>query len=195
MLFGKKQSPVSWLVVFLGNPGEKFESTRHNAGFMTAGVYAEKHGVKIDRAKFKALTAVCEINGEKALLMKPQTFMNLSSDAVQPAAAFYKIPPEHILVVSDDISLPLGTLRIRRSGSAGGHNGLKSIIAAVGDGFPRLKIGVGIPQADDNIIDWVISPLQKSDAEAIRQSARRAADAVDAIITDGVDRAMNKFNG
>jgi len=195
MLFLRKQSAVSRIVVFLGNPGTKYAHTRHNAGFLTGDAYAEKHGVKLDRVKFQALTAVCEINGEKVLLMKPQTFMNLSGDAVREAAAFYKVPPERVLVVSDDITLPLGTLRLRRSGSAGGHNGLKSVISVLGDGFPRLKIGVGKPPEGYDVVDWVLSTFRGPDAETIAAAARRAADAVDCVIAEGVDKAMNKFNG
>ena len=195
MFFLRKQSAVSRLVVFLGNPGAKYANSRHNAGFMAGDAFALAHGVKIDRVKFQALTAVCEVNGEKVLLMKPQTFMNLSGDAVREAASFYKIPPERVLVVSDDITLPLGTLRLRRSGSAGGHNGLKSILAALGDGFPRLKIGVGKPPEGYDVIDWVLSTFRGPDAETIEKSARRAAEAVDCVIAEGVDKAMNKFNG
>ncbi len=195
MFFLKRQSAVSRIVVFLGNPGAKYAGSRHNAGFMTADAYANKHGVKIDRVKFKALTAICDNGGEKLLLMKPQTYMNLSGQAVQPAAAFYKVPPENILVVSDDISLPLGTLRLRRSGSAGGHNGLKSIISVLGDGFPRLKIGVGQPPEDFEVADWVLSGFHGEDARIMAEATKRAADAVDAVIAEGIDRAMNKFNG
>ena len=131
-MFFKPSGSVSWLIVFLGNPGPKYECTRHNAGFMAGDALAKKLGVSINRLRFKALTAAAEINGEKVLLMKPQTFMNLSGEAVGQAARFYKIPPERVLVVSDEISLPLGKLRVRPKGSAGGHNGLKSIIASLG---------------------------------------------------------------
>ena len=129
MLFGRKPSAVSWIVVFLGNPGTKYAGTRHNVGFMVAEAVEKEFSVKINRAKFDALTAQCDIGGEKVLLMKPQTFMNLSGTAVAKAQKFYKTPLDHILVISDDLSLPVGKLRIRRNGSAGGHNGLKDIIA------------------------------------------------------------------
>ena len=149
-MFFKPSGSVSWLIVFLGNPGPKYECTRHNAGFMAGDALAKKLGVSINRLRFKALTAAAEINGEKVLLMKPQTFMNLSGEAVGQAARFYKIPPERVLVVSDEISLPLGKLRVRPKGSAGGHNGLKSIIASLGsDAFPRIRIGVGAPPHPD----------------------------------------------
>ena len=142
MLF-KKPGGVSWLVVFLGNPGLRYEGTRHNAGFMAGDAMARARNTEINRARFKALTGVCEIGGQSVLLMKPQTYMNNSGEAVAPAAKFYKVPPEHILVVSDEIHLQPGRLRIRTKGSAGGHNGLKSIIASLGtDAFPRIRIGV-----------------------------------------------------
>lgn len=146
MLF-KKTGGVSWLIVFLGNPGPRYEMTRHNAGFMAADAMAKEMNLSINKSRFKALTASCQIGEESVLLMKPQTFMNLSGDAVSQAAKFYKIPPERVIVVSDEISLPIGKLRIRTKGSAGGHNGLKDIIAKLGtDAFPRIRIGVGAPR-------------------------------------------------
>ena len=164
MLF-KSSGSFSWLVIFLGNPGPRYECTRHNAGFMAGDALAKKLGVNISRLRFKALTAECEINGERVLLMKPQTFMNLSGEAVGEAARFYKIPPEHVLVISDEVSLPLGKLRVRQKGSAGGHNGLKSIIAALGsDGFPRVRIGVGAPPHPEyDMADWVLSVFRNQD--------------------------------
>ena len=139
MFLNKNTSGISWLVVFLGNPGLKYENTRHNAGFMTADAIAKDKSLSITRSRFKALTAECVMGEEKVLLMKPQTFMNLSGEAVAEAAKFYKIAPEHVLVVSDDVTLPIGKLRIRQKGSAGGHNGLKSIIGLLGtDAFPRI---------------------------------------------------------
>lgn len=146
-MFFSDHGGVQWLVVFLGNPGLKYQNTRHNAGFLTADVVEKDCGVHIDRLRFHALTAQAELGGQKVLLMKPQTFMNNSGEAVAPAAKFYKVPPEHILVVSDEIHLQPGRLRIRTKGSAGGHNGLKSIIACLGtDAFPRIRIGVGAPR-------------------------------------------------
>jgi len=192
----KASGSVAWLVVFLGNPGPRYECTRHNAGFMTGDALARALGVSIDRLRFKALTAAADINGEKVLLMKPQTFMNLSGEAVGEAARFYKIPPEHVLVVSDEISLPLGRLRLRTKGSAGGHNGLKSIIAALGsDAFPRIRLGVGAPPHPDyDMADWVLSVFRNQDLEDMRAAADRAAQAVISYISDGPERAMNKFN-
>ena len=195
MLF-KSSGSVAWLIVFLGNPGPKYVCTRHNAGFMVGDALAKKLGTDINRARFKALTASAEINGEKVLLMKPQTFMNLSGEAVGEAARFYKVPPERVIVVSDEISLPLGKLRVRPKGSAGGHNGLKSIIATLGnDNFPRVRIGVGAPPHPDyDMADWVLSVFRNQDLEDMLTAADKAAEAVITYITDGPDRAMNKFN-
>ena len=195
MLF-KKPGGVSWLIVFLGNPGPRYEMTRHNAGFMAADAMAKEKNVNINKARFKALTATCDIGGESVLLMKPQTFMNLSGDAVAQAAKFYKIPPERVIVVSDEISLPIGKLRIRTKGSAGGHNGLKDIIAKLGtDAFPRIRIGVGAPPHPDyDMADWVLSTFKNQDAEDMLAAAERAAQAAQCYITQGADRAMNRFN-
>jgi len=195
-MFLKPSGSVSWLVVFLGNPGPKYECTRHNAGFMAGDALAKKLGVSINKLRFKALTAPAEINGEKVLLMKPQTFMNLSGEAVGEAARFYKVPPEHVIVVSDEISLPLGKLRVRPKGSAGGHNGLKSIIAHLGsDAFPRVRLGVGAPPHPDyDMADWVLSVFRNQDLEDMLAAADRAGEAVISYITDGPERAMNRFN-
>ena len=196
MFFRRDQQEGGWIVVFLGNPGVRYNGTRHNAGFMAGDAAEKKFGVSISRLKFKALTAQCEINGERVLLMKPQTFMNLSGEAARPAAQFYKVKPEHIIVVSDDISLPTGKLRIRTKGSAGGHNGLKSIISCLGtDAFPRVKIGVGAPPHPDyDMADWVLGTFKNQDAAEMERAAELAADAVAAYITEGPERAMNKFN-
>ena len=195
MLF-KKTGAVSWLIVFLGNPGPRYEMTRHNAGFMAADAMAKEKNLSINKARFKALTATCEIGGESVLLMKPQTFMNLSGEAVSQAVRFYKIPPEHVIVVSDEVSLPIGKLRIRTKGSAGGHNGLKDIIAKLGtDAFPRIRIGVGAPPHPDyDMADWVLSTFKNQDAEDMLAAAARAAQAAQCYIAQGADRAMNRFN-
>ena len=195
-MFFKKPGGVSWLIVFLGNPGPRYEMTRHNAGFMAADAMAKEKNVNINKARFKALTATCDIGDESVLLMKPQTFMNLSGDAVAQAAKFYKIPPEHVIVVSDEISLPIGKLRIRTKGSAGGHNGLKDIISKLGtDAFPRIRIGVGAPPHPDyDMADWVLSSFKNQDAEDMLAAAARAAQAAQCYITQGADRAMNRFN-
>lgn len=195
MLF-KKPGGVTWLIVFLGNPGLKYEGTRHNAGFMAADAMSKNKGVAINRLRFHALTAQCVIGGENVLLMKPQTYMNLSGEAVGEAARFYKIPPEHIIVVSDEMALPIGKLRIRMKGSAGGHNGLKNIISHLGtEAFPRIRLGVGAPpHADYDVKDWVLSTFKNQDAEDMANAAARAAEAAECYIAEGAERAMNKFN-
>jgi len=195
-MFFQKKTAVDWIVVFLGNPGVKFSGTRHNVGFMTADAYEAAHNLRIDRSKFKALTVKCRVGNFEVLLLKPQTFMNLSGDAVHQAMAFYKVPLDHVLVVSDDVSLDVGKIRLRRSGSAGGHNGLKDIIAKCGgEGFPRIKIGVGQkPHPDYDMAQWVLSVFKDQDAEEIVQTVKKAAQAVDAVITQGMDKAMNDYN-
>ena len=195
MLF-KRSGGISWLVVFLGNPGTKYEMTRHNAGFMAGDAMAKAQGAAINRSRFKALTGTCDIGGETVMLMKPQTFMNLSGEAVAQAVSFYKLAPDHVIVVSDEVALPIGKLRIRTKGSAGGHNGLKNIIALLGtDQFPRIRIGVGAaPHPDYDMADWVLSSFKGKDAEDILAAAARAAEAVECYITKGPDRAMNLYN-
>lgn len=187
---------VTWLVVFLGNPGAKYNGTRHNAGFMAADAMAKELNVAINKLRFKALTATVTIGGEKVLLMKPQTYMNLSGEAVGQAAKFYKISPERIIVVSDEVAMPIGKLRIRKSGSAGGHNGLKDIIRYLGtQDFPRIRMGVGAaPHPDYDMADWVLSTFKNKDAEDMQDLAERVSKAVQCYITEGPDRAMNKFN-
>ena len=195
-MFLKKEGGVTWLLVCLGNPGDQYENTRHNVGWMVADEVADRQNAPIQRLKFKALTNILTISGEKVLVMKPVTYMNLSGEAVRPAADFYKVPPEHILVVSDDTALAVGRLRIRKGGSAGGHNGLKNIIQQLGtDQFPRLRVGVGEkPHPDYDLADWVLGRFTGEDKKAIDASVRRAADAVECILKDGLDRAMNQFN-
>ena len=187
---------VSWLVVFLGNPGPKYAGTRHNAGFMAADAMEKLQNTEINKLRFKALTGTCTVNGEKVMLMKPQTYMNLSGEAVIQAVNFYKIPPEHVIVVSDEISLPIGKLRIRQKGSAGGHNGLKNIIAHLGtENFPRIRLGVGAPPHPDyDMKDWVLATFKNQDAVDMADAAKRAAEAAVCYITEGPDRAMNRFN-
>ena len=195
-LKGKDGGGPRWIVAFLGNPESKYERTRHNAGFMAASVLESKRGIKTNKLKFHAFTNIAEFGGDRVLFMRPQTYMNLSGDAVAPAAAFYKIPAERVIVVFDDMSLPIGKLRVKRNGSAGGHNGIKSIIAKLGtDKFPRVKIGIGAPPHPDyDVIDWVIGKLNDSDFKIINDAAAVSLDAVEEIIKNGVDSAMNKFN-
>lgn len=195
MLFQKK-APVSWLIVGLGNPGDKYDGTRHNAGFLAVDALADKGQFRISRVKFKALTAQAEVGGQGALVMKPTTYMNLSGEAVGEAARFYHIPPAQVLVISDDVDLPLGKLRLRTGGSAGGHNGLKSVIQHLGtDQFPRIKIGVGgKPHPDYDMADWVLGRLQGEDRRVLDEAAERAAEAVACLLKDGPQKAMNRFN-
>ena len=194
MFFSK--GGAEWIVAFLGNPGLKYNGTRHNAGFMAADAMEKKLGVSINKMRFKALTQTADIGGKKVLLMKPQTYMNLSGDAIAQAANFYKVPPERVIVVSDETALPIGRLRIRRGGSAGGHNGIKSVIARLGtDQFPRIGLGVGDkPHPDYDMADWVLSAFKGQDAADMELVAKKAADAVECYITEGADRAMNRFN-
>jgi PTH1 family peptidyl-tRNA hydrolase len=196
MFFKHNAAPVSWIAVFLGNPGVRFENTRHNTGYMTAEAVEKRVGVKIIRLKFNSLTAIAAVGGQRLLLMKPQTYMNLSGGAVRQAMGFYKIPISNLIVVSDDVSLPTGKLRIRRQGSAGGHNGLKDIIAECGgEDFPRIRIGVGEPPHEDyDLADWVLSKLAGEDLKLITGAADRAASALEAIITRGVEYAMSEYN-
>ncbi|WP_295621279.1 aminoacyl-tRNA hydrolase [uncultured Intestinimonas sp.] len=197
MFFSKKSGGVEWLVVGLGNPGDKYEGTRHNAGFMVIDQLAEGLKIPVQRLKFKALTNTAEIAGHKVLLMKPVTYMNLSGEAVGEAAAFYKVPPERVLVLSDEVSLAPGKIRVRRSGSAGGHNGLKDIIAHLGtDQFPRIRVGVGQkPHPDYDMADWVLGRFQGEDKKAVEAAVERAAGAVACLIEKGVDQAMSRYNG
>lgn len=197
-LFKRKvpSGPPEFLIVGLGNPGKKYELTRHNAGFLFADLLADKQGVKISKIQFKSVTADIELAGKKCLLMKPQTFMNNSGEAVKQAAAFYKIPPEKIIVVFDDISLPCGKLRIRRKGSDGGHNGIKSIIYLLNsDKFPRIKLGIGEkPHPDYELADWVLSAFKKDELSALREAAENACSAVELMVQGDIDRAMSNFN-
>ena len=196
MFFRRNIAPVSWIAVFLGNPGLRYENTRHNAGFITADIIAKKTGVKINRSKFNALTAVIRLGGEQVLLMKPQTYMNLSGAAVRQAMSFYRLPLEKVIVISDDVSLPAGKLRVRRRGSAGGHNGLKDIIARCkGEDFPRIRIGVGSSVHEDyNMADWVLSKLSAEETKLISNMALRAAAALEIIVERGIEDAMAEFN-
>ena len=195
MSFGMKSSAVDWLIVGLGNPGSKYEHTRHNMGFLTVDLLAEKLGVKLNKVKFKAAYNIVNFAGCKCLVMKPQTYMNLSGEAVREAAQFYKVPADHILVIYDDISLPVGKLRVRPSGSAGGHNGIKNIIAHLGtQDFPRVKIGVAAPGDAGDMIDWVIGVPSQAERKILAQSFEKAIDAAECIIIDGCQKAMNGFN-
>ena len=196
MLFQRNKGG-DWLIVGLGNPGSKYWNTRHNVGFAAMDALADSLHARVDRVKFQGLTGTAELDGKKLILLKPTTYMNLSGQAVSAAARFYKIPPEHILVMFDDISLEPGRIRVRKEGSAGGHNGVKSIISSLGSqAFPRIKIGVGAkPHPDYDLADWVLSVFPLSQREAMAEVYSRAAEAARAIVTEGCDAAMNRFNG
>lgn len=187
---------IEFLIVGLGNPGGKYEITRHNAGFLCADLFAESMNTEIKRLKYHALTAEVNIDGHRCLLMKPQTFMNNSGEAVGEAVKFYKIPAEKVIVMFDDISLPIGKLRVRRKGSAGGHNGIKSIISHLGsENFPRVKIGVGAkPHPDYDLADWVLANFKKEDFPALKEAMVNAGEAVKLIVNGNTDKAMNLYN-
>ena len=196
MLLGAKSAAVDWLVVGLGNPGAKYEHTRHNMGFLTVDLLAEQEGQKLNKVKFKSAFNIFPFAGQRCLVMKPQTYMNLSGEAVREAVQFYKIPPERVLVIYDDVSLPVGKLRVRPTGSAGGHNGIKNIIAHLGtQDFPRIKIGTGAPAGGGaEMIDWVIGVPSRAEREILVESFRRAIDAAACIIQNGCQKAMNDYN-
>lgn len=200
MLFFKKSAPVTgavqWIVAGLGNPGTQYEYTRHNAGFMALDHLIGELNVRCDRLKFKSLCGDADIGGTRALLMKPSTFMNNSGIAIGEAARFYKIPPERILVIVDDIALDVGRVRLRRNGSDGGHNGLKSIIYHLGaDSFPRVRMGVGKkPRPDYDLADWVLGRFDKADLETLKSTLDNVCQAAQMIVRGDMDKAMNLFN-
>ena len=185
-----------WLLVCLGNPGKDYEDTRHNIGFMTADRLSGREGTKFNKLRYRALTGEITAGGQRVLVIKPQTYMNLSGEAVKLAGGFYKIPPERVLVISDDVSLPLGKLRIRAGGSAGGHNGLKNIIAHLGtDQFPRIRVGVGAPaHPEHEMIDWVIGHFTAQERKTVEEAVDRAVDAALCLMTKGVQEAQNRYN-
>jgi PTH1 family peptidyl-tRNA hydrolase len=192
-----RKSTIDWLIVGLGNPGAEYEKTRHNVGFRALDLLAKEAGVKVDRSKFRALIRTAELGGQKVLLLKPETYMNNSGEAVHLAAMFYKLPIDHILVLSDDISLPVGKIRVRAEGSAGGHNGLKSIISHLGcQDFPRVRIGVGAkPHPDYDLADWVLSRFSPEEEKALAPAIDHAAAAALELIRSGVQSAAAKYNG
>lgn len=187
--------PVEFLIVGLGNPGRQYENTRHNAGFITLDVIAGKAGARVDRIKFKGLCGEGMLGGKKVLFLKPSTFMNLSGQSVQEAMSFYKLPPEKVLVIFDDISLDPGKLRIRRKGSDGGHNGIKNIIYLSGkDTFPRIKMGVGKkPNPGWDLADWVLSRFTEDEQKSLLDAAEKAASAAELIVQGNIDKAMNLY--
>lgn len=192
-----QKNAVSRIIVGLGNPGSQYDKTRHNVGFRVLDELAASLGVKINRSRFKALTATVTMGGEKVLLMKPQTFMNASGLSVEPAAAFYKVPSDRILVIFDDVSLPIGKIRIRAEGSAGGHNGLKSLIQSLGkQNFPRIKVGVGEkPHPDYDLADWVLSKFTAKEEKDLAAAIENAVDAVPFFLKNGTEKTAAKYNG
>lgn len=193
----KKNDQESWLIVGLGNPGREYEKTRHNCGFRAVDLLAQKLGCKIDKLKFQGLYTQVSYGGRKLFLLKPQTYMNLSGRSVLQLSAYFHIPPQRIIVLFDDISLPPGRLRIRADGSAGGHNGIKSIIQEVGSqAFPRVKIGVGAkPNPQYDLADWVLSAFTSQEEADLAFALDNAAQAVLTIIDQGTAQAANQFNG
>jgi len=196
MFFTSKAKSLDWLLVFLGNPGDMYRETRHNVGFETAEVLAKRHGIDLKRMKFGARTGQATIQGQRVMCLLPQTYMNRSGDAVYLAARSFRIEPERILVVTDDTNLDPGRIRVRRRGSAGGHNGLKSIIMRLrSEDFPRVKIGVGLPPHPEYVLaDWVLGKPKGKEREAVDTAIEQAADAVETILRDGVEAAMGRFN-
>jgi PTH1 family peptidyl-tRNA hydrolase len=190
----KAQGAPAFLIVGLGNPGKEYEWTRHNAGFLTLDRIAQKCGVCVNEAKYKALIANATLGGVRVLLMKPQTFMNLSGEAVREAAQFYHLTPQQILVISDDVSLDVGALRVRRKGSDGGHNGLKSIAQCLGSTeFPRVRIGVGKNEYPD-LVDWVLGQMPRDRRKTWEEAFERAVGATEIIVQGKIDLAMNQYN-
>lgn len=185
-----------FMIVGLGNPDKKYAFTRHNAGFLCVDMLAEKHGFTVKKLKFRSLLGDAVLGGHRCLILKPQTYMNLSGEAVREAAAFYKIPPERILVLVDDISLDVGKLRIRRKGTDGGHNGIKNIIYHLAsDQFPRIKIGVGKkPHPDYDLADWVLSEFKKDEEAPLKTALENACAAVKLLLDGKIDQAMNLYN-
>ncbi len=185
-----------YIIVGLGNPSKKYEHTRHNVGFKVIDILADRMGIHVDESKHKGLVGRGMLEGQKAVLVKPQTFMNLSGECVRAVADFYKVPEEEIIVIYDDISLEPGQLRIRAKGSAGGHNGIKNIIAHLGTQvFPRVKVGVGEKPRMMDLADYVLSHFTKEEQGRMNEAFKEAADAVAMMVSQGVEPAMNKFNG
>ena len=199
MFFKSKQfadTNIEYIIVGLGNPGRQYESTRHNAGFIALDHLADDLGVKVNRIKFKSTVGDAKIAGHRCLLMKPSTFMNLSGQAVTEAMRFYKLPPEKVIILCDDINLDVGTIRIRRKGSDGGQNGVKNIIYLSGaDTFPRVKIGIGKkPHPDYELKDWVLSRFTDKEKTVLKDTLPKIADAVGLIVNSDIDKAMNLYN-
>ena len=195
--FGSSREEPVYLIVGLGNPESRYDRTRHNVGFRALDRLAKRLDVKVNRFKWKAIYGQGRMGAHKVILMKPQTYMNLSGESVREAAGFWKVPAERIIVLFDDISLPVGKIRVRPKGSAGGHNGIKSIISCLGtDAFPRVKVGVGgKPHPEMDLADWVLSAFSSSEEKELEPALERAAEAAELLVTRGAEPAMNRFNG
>lgn len=182
------------IIAGLGNPGRKYENTRHNLGFITVDRLAEEHGISVTKSKHKALIGEGRISGQKVLLVKPQTFMNLSGEAVRAVMDYYKEPVENLLVIYDDADIPAGAVRIRKKGGAGTHNGMKSVVSCLGDdGFARIRIGIGT-QDDRDIVDHVLGGFTREEADVMREAVLTAVSAVECMLSEGIDIAMNEYN-
>lgn len=183
-----------FIIAGLGNPGKKYENTRHNMGFEAIDILAEKYGIKVNRLRFNALTGEGRINGEKVLLIKPQTYMNLSGESLRPALDYYKTEAENLIVIYDDVDIPAGYIRVRKKGSAGTHNGMKSILYHLRtEEFPRIRVGIGSGKKED-MISFVIGGISKNEAEILAEGAKKAADAAACIVEKGIEKAMNEYN-
>lgn len=183
-----------YVIAGLGNPGKKYENTRHNMGFITIDQLAEKHNIKTDKLKFKALVGEGRIAGQKVLLVKPQTYMNLSGESVREVMSFYKLEPENLIVIYDDIDIEVGALRIRKFGSAGTHNGMKSVVYQLqSDRFPRIRLGIGSQKKGD-LVNFVIGGFSKEEVPVLEEAVSNAVLAIECILEDGIDRAMNQYN-
>ncbi len=197
-MFHRKKEPsgaVDWLIVGLGNPGQKYENTRHNMGFLAVGLLAQRWNIPVKKMKFQSVYGQGTARGKRVLLLTPQTYMNLSGQAVHACAEFFKVPTQRVLVIYDDAALPTGKLRLRVSGSDGGHNGIKNILYHLHtDAFPRLKIGVGDKREGQDLADHVLSGFSKAEQEVMRLTLDRACDAVELVLDEGVEAAMNRFN-
>jgi len=195
--FGSSREESVYLIAGLGNPESRYDRTRHNVGFRAIDALSKRLEIKVNRFKWKAIYGQGKLGPHKVILIKPQTYMNLSGEAVREAAQFWKIPPERVIVIFDDVSLPVGKLRVRPKGSAGGHNGIKSIIACLGsDAFPRVKVGVGEkPRPEMDLADWVLSTFSAQEEKELGPALERAAEAAEMLINRGAEKTMNQFNG
>lgn len=196
MFFKRKTGAVEFLIVGLGNPGVQYQNTRHNAGFMALDATAKALGIRVERARFHAYCGEGVCDGRHVLLMKPQTYMNNSGEAVCEAMRFYKLSADRVLLLFDDISLPVGGMRVRRSGSAGGQNGVKSILQLSGsEAFPRIKLGIGAkPHPDYNLADWVLSRFSEKELSLMGETAEKAAAAAQLIVSGNIEEAMNRYS-